>query len=242
MMEITGAKILFTIPVLGGIKVSETIVSTWLVIAFLFVLIKVFTWRIEKIPNGKQALAEKFVLFIENLVKENTGKTGDKFAAYIGTSFLLSIMCSLSSLVGLRPPTADLVTTLSWAAIVFFIIQISKIRVLGIKGYLKSFLSPAFIMLPFNIIGEISTPLSMAIRHFCNIFVGCVIGPLISMFFAFLSRLILGSFGAHVPILKVGLPAVLSLYFDLFSSFIQAFVFILLTMVFVGQALETEEE
>ena len=237
MMEITGAKILFTIPILGGIKVSETIVNTWLVIVFLFVLIKIFTWRIEKIPNGKQALAEKFVLFIENLVKENTGKAENKFAAYVGTSFLLSIMCSLSSLVGLRPPTADLATTLSWAAIVFFIIQISKIRTLGIKGYLKSFLSPAIIMLPFNIIGEVAVPISMAIRHFCNIFVGCVIGSLIT----FLSTAVLGNLGVSVPIFKVGLPAVLSLYFDLFGSFIQAFVFIMLTMVFVGQTIETEE-
>ena len=241
MMEITGAKILFTIPILGGIKVSETIVNTWIVMAFLFVLIKIFTWRIEKVPNGKQALAEKFILFIENLVKENTGKTKNKFAAYVGTSFLLSIMCSLSSLVGLRPPTADLATTLSWAAIVFFIIQISKIRTLGVKGYLKSFLSPAFIMLPFNIIGEVAVPISMAIRHFCNIFVGCVIGSLVGVFLTFLSTAVLGNLGVSVPIFKVGLPSILSLYFDLFGSFIQAFVFVMLTMVFVGQAIETEE-
>ncbi|MGN1034310.1 MAG: F0F1 ATP synthase subunit A [Oscillospiraceae bacterium] len=241
MMKITGAKILFTIPVLGGIKVSETIVNTWLVIMFLFVLIKVFTWRIERIPNGRQALAEKFVLSIENLVKENTGKAENKFTVYIGTFFLLSIMCSLSSLVGLRPPTADLATTFSWAAIVFLIIQISKIRTLGIKGYLKGFLSPAFIMLPFNIIGEVAVPISMAIRHFCNIFVGCVIGSLVGVFLTFLSTAILDNLGASVPIFKVGLPAVLSLYFDLFGSFIQAFVFIMLTMVFVGQAMETEE-
>lgn len=235
-MNIAGAKILFTIPIFGGIKVSETIVSSWIVVAFLFVLIKIFTKRLQKIPVGKQALVEKFVLFIESLVKDNTGKSREIFVTFIGSLFLFSITCSLSSITGLRPPTADLSVTFGLALIVFSIIEMTKIKHNGIKAYFKNFFSPYAIMLPMNVISEVAIPISMSIRHFCNILVGCVFGSLINMFLAFLSTAVLGKIGACIPIFKIGLPAVLSLYFDLFGSFVQAFVFIILTMVFVGQA------
>ena len=241
-MEVSGARILFTIPVLGGIKVSETIVNSWIVIAFLFLLIKIFTHHIEKVPKAKQALAEKFVTMMYGMTETNVGKNGkhfDSFVAYIGTLLLFSMCNSLSGLTGLRPATADITTTLGWAAVTFIIITVVKIKTNRVSGYLKGFLQPIFVLLPINIIGEIAVPVSMALRHFCNILIGCVFGSLIGGFLEFLSGLVLGAFGVCVPMFKIGVPAVLSLYFDLFGSFIQAYVFITLTLAFVGQAKET---
>jgi len=108
----------------------------------------------------------------------------------------------------------------------FVMIQAAKIKSNGIGGYLKSFINP------LNIISEVSTPVSMSFRHFGNIAGGMIISSLIYFALTGLSTAI----GLAVPIFTVGIPAVLSLYFDLFSGFMQAFIFIMLTMCFIESA------
>ena len=237
-----GPKIIFEIPIFGGIPVTETIVNSWIVIVFIAFLCKFLTWKMQNVPKGKQVLAEKLVLMINGLVEQTMGKDKMRFAPYIGALFVYSATCSLSSLVGLRPPTADLNTTLGWALVTFAMVQYNSIRSHGILGYLKGFLSPTPVMLPMNIVSEAVNPISMSFRHFGNIAAGTVITSLLYGALAAASTVILGwipnTFISTIPILQLGLPALLSIYFDLFSSCLQAFIFCMLTMVFVANAID----
>ncbi len=196
----------------------------------------------QKVPKGRQVIAEKLVLMIDGLVEETMGKDKMRFAPYIGALFIYSAACSLSSLVGLRPPTADLNTTLGWALVTFLMVQYNSIRSHGVGGYLKSFLSPTPVMLPMNIMSEAVNPISMSFRHFGNIAAGTVITSLLYTGLAAASTALLGwipnAFLSSIPILQLGLPALLSIYFDLFSSCLQAFIFCMLTMVFVANAID----
>ena len=112
-------------------------------------------------------------------------------------------------------------------------------------GYIKGYFQPIPVLLPFNIISEVATPLSMAFRHFGNIASGTVIMGLLRWALANLSFMIfsklpgvLGQIFGQIPILQVGIPAVFSIYFDIFSSLLQAFIFCMLTMMYIGAAAE----
>ncbi|MBR0129826.1 MAG: F0F1 ATP synthase subunit A, partial [Firmicutes bacterium] len=187
--------------------------------------------------------------FADNFVEQNMGKRWvASFAPFIATIFALSLCSSLTSLIGCFPPTADLVTELAWAIVVFIIITYNNIKSSGLLGYLKSFCSPIFLMAPFNVLGEVFKPVSMTFRHFGNIVSGSVISALVYAGLAAanvaLFGLIPGAVGkvlGAIPFLTVGVPAVLSLYFDWFGSVIQAFIFCVLTMVFISQAAGEEE-
>lgn len=230
-----GPKIIFTIPLLGGIPVTETVVNSWLIIVAVFIICRLLTRNLQKIPKGGQILAEKYVSMICNLVDNTMGKNKQRYAPYIGTLFLFSAFGSLISLLGLRPITADLNTTLAWALVTFMMTQLGGIRTKGFVGWLKGFLDPVPIMLPMNIMSEIVNPISMSFRHFGNISAGLVITSLVYSGLAALTNIVFQGL-LPVPIFQLGLPAVLSIYFDLFSGVLQAFIFCMLTMVFVGMA------
>jgi len=189
-------------------------------------------------PSTRQVIAEKIVLIVNNLIDSSMGKGNSIFAPYIAALFTFSILSSLAGLVSLRPPTADFNLTLTWALITFFMIQYNGIKYGGIKGYLKSFFEPFAWMFPLNVMSVVSTPVSLSFRHFGNIAAGTLITQLIYSSLAAASGLI-PLIGKHIPILQIGLPAIFSIYFDLFSSLIQAFIFISLTMAFVGSARKT---
>ena len=240
-IDVHGPKVMFEIPIFGGIQVSETIVNMWIVMAVI-ALICFFLGRnlTVKNPSKRQLVAEKIVTMITDMVTGVMGKHNAHWAPYIGTLLLLSAFSSLSSLTGLRPPTADLNTTLGWALVTFFMIQITKIRHHGFGGWLKGFAEPVVVMTPMNIISELATPISMSFRHFGNIAAGLVITSLIYGSLAALSSFVLGWIPVigGIPFLQVGLPALLSIYFDLFTSCLQAYIFCMLTMVFVSNAQE----
>ena len=126
---------------------------------------------------------------------------------------------------------------------VFVLITYTKIKTNGVLGYAKGFTQPIFVLTPFNIISELATPISMAFRHFGNIVSGYVISTLVYAALAAANRalfsLIPGLVGkvlGAIPFLDVGIPAALSLYFDWFSSFMQAFIFCMLTMMYIASA------
>ena len=154
-------------------------------------------------------------------------------------------MSNLISLVGLRSPTADLSTEAAWAVVVFIMITSQKIKTNGVGGYLKGFTTPIPVMTPFNVLSELATPISMACRHFGNILSGVVINGLLYAALAVASsRLfglipgIVGQVLSKIPILDVGVPAILSVYFDWFSGFMQAFIFCMLTVMYIAFAAE----
>ena len=243
-INITGAKILYTIPVLGGIRITETQVNSWIVIALLFVLCLVLTHGMKVRGTSKrQVVAEWIVEQVTKLVRENMGESFLPYAPFICAILGLSAFSSLTALVGAYPPTADLNTIAGWSILVFSLITFYKIKTNGFLGYLKSYTEPIKIFTPFNVLSEIGTPISMTFRHFGNIVSGVVISALVYAGLASVSTLLFGwlpGLLGKIPLLQVGLPAVLSIYFDVFTSLMQAFIFAMLTMLYIGNAVKTD--
>ena len=242
-MNVKGPKVLFEIPILGGIPISETIFNGWLVVIVIslicFFLGRKLTLRN---PSRRQIVAEKLVMMLSDLVKTTMGSHNLFFIPYIGALFSYSILCSLSGLFGLRAPTGDINTTVAFALVAFFLIQFFNIKNKGVFGWLKGFSEPVVFMTPLNIVSELANPISMAFRHFGNISSGIVVTGLIYGALAGLSKIVFGWIPVlgEIPFLQAGIPAVLSLYFDVFTSFLQAYIICMLTMVYVGIANEKQ--
>ncbi|SHH22071.1 F0F1 ATP synthase subunit A [Tepidibacter thalassicus] len=233
-----GPKIIFnfTIPGLNiPVTISETITTTWAIMLGLTLFAYFGTRRLEKIPRGFQNFVELLVDGLYSIVRQTMGEKKMRFAPYIGSLFLFFACSNLITLTGIfgKSPTTDLNTTLAWALITFFMIQYNGIKSKGIVGYLKGFLQPVPALLPLNIIGELANPISLSFRPFGNILGGSVIMALLYQLLSYLSTKMVG-----IPIFAVGIPAVLHIYFDLFSGVLQAFIFIMLTMVFVSSAID----
>jgi len=234
--SVTGPKIVFDFEVLGlKINITETIVIGWFIIVVLTLVILFLTHNMSKLkPKKKQVVAELLVSTFKNIVKESMGEKNLHYTPYMMTIFMFSIFGSLISLIGLRSVTADFNTTVTWALMTFFTIQFCKIKTNGFLGYIKGFGEPFIVMTPLNIISEIATPVSMSFRHFGNIAGGMIITQLLYFALGSVSKVI----GISVPIFTVGIPAILSVYFDLFSGFMQAYIFIMLSMTFISTAKE----
>ena len=286
-VNVTGPFIYFTIPIFGGIPITQTTVSSLLITVGLIIACILLGKNVKKRPDGKQVLVEKGIMMLYNMVTETMGAHNAHWTPFIITLFVSSICGSLIGMTGfLRSTTADLSTTLTWAIMVSVIIWYNSIKNNGFWGWLKGFTEPVVVMTPMNIVSEIAQPISMAFRHFGNVAGGGVITSILYTALAGLSAtllnliagsgiavaivlLILGSgmilvaakkgklmklmvfgilmavlglFGMlqvlglvkGIPILQFGIPAVLSIYFDVFSGFVQALVFSLLTMVYVA--------
>ena len=182
-MSINGARILATfenVPVLGTVHLTQTVVVGWVVMAIITALC-VWLGSGLQVTNisRKQAVAEMAATSLINFVHGNMGTEFDHYIPLVGTIFISSVVSNLISLVGLWSPTADLMTELGWALVVFVLITYHKIKSAGIGGYLKGFLDPIFVMAPINVMSELFTPISMACRHFGNILSGTVISALI---------------------------------------------------------------
>ena len=182
-MSINGARILATfenVPLLGTVHLTQTLVVSWLVMLIISVLC-IWLGSGLKVTgiSRKQAVAEMIVTALVDFVHDKMGTEFDHYIPLVGTIFITSIVSNLISLLGIWSPTADLMTELAWALVVFVLITYHKIKSSGIGGYLKGFLDPIFIMAPINVMSELFTPISMACRHFGNILSGTVISALI---------------------------------------------------------------
>lgn len=232
-IEVHGPKISFRIPIFGGINITETVILQWIVILIIMGICLFLTSGLSKTkPKKRQILAEMAVKAINNLVEENMGKRNMKYAPYMASLFSFILIGSLISLTGLRSMTADINVTMTLALITFVLITIHKFKANGFFGYFKSYTEPVALMTPLNIIGALATPVSMAFRLFGNMGGGMIISMLIYYGLGSISN----ALGISIPIFTVGIPAILSIYFDLFVSTIQAFVFTMLTMVNISSA------
>ncbi len=221
--ELTAAlenKIAFNIPLFGGIPVPESTVVSWILIAGITLVAIWLTHDMKKVPGRKQMVAETLVGFLNNFCKENLGEHWRQFAPYIGTMAIYLVLANLSEFVGLTPPTKDLNVTAGLAFIAVVLIYGSSFRIKGLKGGLHKFVEPSPIIAPLNILEIGIRPLSLCMRLFGNVFASFVIMELIKL----------------VAPLIVPIP--LSLYFDAFDGIIQAVVFIFLTTLFLGEAIE----
>ena len=236
-----GPKIYFAIPLFGGIGITQTTVSSFVVMLLLCIAAVMLGSNLQKRPSRRQVLVEKGVTMLYDMVESTMGKHNSYWTPYIGALFCSSVLGSLASLTGfLRSSTADLSTTLTWALMTTALVWYNNIKNNGFFGWLKGFTEPVVVMTPMNIISEIAQPISMSFRHFGNIAGGSVLTALIYGGLSALSSFVLGwipsEFISSIPIFQVGIPAVLSIYFDLFTGCIQALVFCMLTMVYVGAA------
>ncbi|MDO4307380.1 MAG: F0F1 ATP synthase subunit A [Eubacteriales bacterium] len=249
-VDISGAKVFFTFPfdfpLLGKFQLSETIVVSWIVMILITGLCIWLTHdlKVENISK-RQAVAELLVEKANSFVIGNMGEKFRYFIPFVAALFVTSVVSNLISLIGLRSPTADLSTEAAWAVVVFIMITYQKIKAGGVGGYLKGFTQPIPILTPFNVLSELATPISMACRHFGNILSGVVINALLYGALAVASSALLGLIPgvvgdllSQIPILDVGIPAVLSVYFDWFSGFMQAFIFCMLTTMYIANAAE----
>ncbi len=234
-ISITGAQIYFTIPMpIQDFPVTEAQVNSLLVILCILGICLYMTHGVRAgVPTRRQALAEWAVETLESMVHENMGPFFSGFAPFIAGILALSALSSLLSLLGLFAPTSDVNIVAGWAILVFILITYYKLKG-GLLNYMKSFTEPIFVLLPLNILGEIATPISMAFRHYGNVLSGSVIAVLIATALGGLSNMVLGWLPGVLgdfPLLRIGLPGILSLYFDVFSSCMQAYIFAMLTML-----------
>ncbi|WP_295216515.1 F0F1 ATP synthase subunit A [Ruminococcus sp.] len=237
-IEISGAKIFFTIPMpLQDLPITESQINSWLVILSVLFLCLYLTHGITAEGGSRrQHIAEWIVEKTHSLVKGNMGDYFEGFAPFIAAIMALSAFSSLLTLIGLYPPTSDLNVVAGWAILTFVLITFYKLKC-GSLHYIKSFAEPVALFAPMNLISEVATPISMAFRHYGNVLSGSVISVLVAAALQGLSHIVLGWLPGvlgEIPFLQIGIPAVLSIYFDVFSGLLQAFIFAMLTMLYVS--------
>ncbi len=242
-VDISGALIFFELPAPGqNLLITESQVNSWAIILSLLGLCLYLTHGLtEKAETKRQLVAEWIVEKCENLVSANMGERYAGYEYLVAAIMGLSALSSLSCLIGLFAPTGDVNVTAGWAILVFCLVTYTKMQG-GFLNYLKGFTEPIPIFTPMNFISEFSLPVSMAFRHYGNVMSGAVISALIGSALRGLSRALLGAIPVigNIPLLQIGLPAILSIYFDVFSGLMQAFIFAMLTMLNVSGSFPQE--
>lgn len=244
-ISVTGAHIFFTIDLpLGGLPITESQVNSWLVILSLFFFCLFLTHDLKtKDISKRQVIAEWIVEAVDKMVLKNMGDFFMGFGPFIAAIMGLSAMTSLMSVVGLFPATSDINVVGGWAILVFFVITYYKLKA-GILVYLKGFTEPVAFFAPVNVASEFATPFSMAFRHYGNVLSGSIISVLIASVLGALSNLVfqwLPEPLSGIEFFRIGLPAIFSIYFDLFSGCLQAFIFAMLTMLYVSNGFPQDE-
>ena len=244
-ISISGALVYFTIPMpIQDLPISEAQVNSLFVLISVFWLCLYLTHGIRaRVETRRQLLIEWAVEKLQGMVKDSMGDFFAGYEPFIAAILLISAFSSLSALFGIYAPTSDLNIVLGWAILVFMLITYYKLKG-GFGNYAKGFLEPIPVMLPLNILGEVATPVSMAFRHYGNVLSGSVIAVLVAAALQGLSSLLLGwipGFVGEIPLFRIGIPAVLSVYFDLFSGCMQAYIFAMLTMLNISGGFPQDE-
>ena len=214
------------------IPVTNVVVMSWITMAVIILWAFLSTRKLREVPRGLQNTAEIVVEAVNNFAENNIGHDGKKFAAYLGT---IGLFLGISNMIGalfmtqitngiICPPTRTMAVPVALAIMTIVIAIGAGIKKKGIVGFIKRLFKPIVIMFPFNLLEFIIKPLSLSMRLFGNVF-----GAYVAMELLF----------DAVP---WGLPAVASLYFDLFDGGLQTFVFVLLTALYIGEEIEEEEE
>ncbi|MCR5566642.1 MAG: F0F1 ATP synthase subunit A [Clostridiales bacterium] len=244
-ISITGAMIFLEAPApVMPLIITESQVNSWAVMISILGLCLYLTHGLTaKAVCKRQLAAEWIVEKSEKLVRDNMGGFFKEWGPFIAAIMGLSAFSSLICLLGLFSPTGDVNVTFGWAILVFFLIMYYKFRG-GLWNYFIGLFKPIPVFAPMNLIGEFATPVSMAFRHYGNILSGAVISALIGGALTGLTKSLLGflpGFLGDIPFLRIGLPAILSIYFDVFSGVMQAFIFAMLTMLNVAGAVPWDD-
>ncbi|HSM25601.1 MAG TPA: F0F1 ATP synthase subunit A [Anaerolineaceae bacterium] len=211
----------------GWIKINATIVFTWVVMALL-VLFSIYVSRKltsdpKKITRAQNIL-EIVVINVRNQIKEVSQQNPDRYLSFIGTLFIFIVVSNLLGVIpGFRPPTGSLSTTTALATCVFIAVPVFGIASRGVLGYIKQYLSPSPVMLPFNIIGDFSRTLALAVRLFGNVMSGTMLVAILLAIIPFVFPIIMQAFG-------------------MLTGFIQAYIFAVLAMVYIASATSVQEK
>ncbi len=221
LMKQLNCETVFTIPVLSGIPISESIVVTWIIMAVVIVCCQIFVrnLRVES-PGPRQLALESAVSGIYHFFQDVMGGYGKEYIPYLMAVTIYIGIANLISIFGFKPPTKDLNVTIALAVMSIVLIEIAGVRQRGVKGWLKGFAEPMIVVLPINILEVFIKPLSLCMRLFGNVLGSFVIMELIK------------------AVIPVFVPAVFSCYFDIFDGLIQAYVFVFLTALFIKEATE----
>lgn len=221
IMEELESKTVFTIPILGGLDISESIVVTWIIMAAMAIIsiVLVRNLKVEN-PGKKQLALESTVGGLYNFFYGLIGEHGKRYIPYLITVSLYIGIANLIGLLGFKPPTKDLNVTAALAFISIVLIEYSGLHQKGLKKWLKSFAEPVAIIAPLNILEIVIRPLSLCMRLFGNVLGSFVVMELIKQV---------------APII---VPVPFSFYFDIFDGLIQAYVFVFLTSLFIKEAIE----
>ncbi len=205
------------------------ITTTHVCVLIVFMLLGIFALVANRtmkhasdVPNGLQNVIELIVELLDGMVKASMGSKATKFANYIGTIFIFILISNISGLFGLRPPTADYGVTLALGLMTFTLIHFNKFKYQKVSGVIKGLCDPWPFWAPINMIGDVAVPISLSLRLFANILSGTVMMALIYGLLKWIA---------------VFWPAVLHVYFDLFSGAIQTYVFCMLTMTYISDAI-----
>jgi len=245
LMEAITPHNVFNISLFGlTIPVSDTVIVMWIVMVFLIIFAFVFTRKMKLIPEGKQNVTEIFVGFINSFAENNIGHHWRVFAPYLGTILLFLVFSNMMSLfnvipsgeqlyslthieffkhfprIEIKPPTRDINVTVAMALMSMAVVVLGTIRVKKFSGWLKTFTQPMLAFAPFKVLDYFIRPTSLSLRLFGNILGAYIVMELI--------------YFSLPPIL----PAVLSIYFDLFDALLQAYVFVFLTSFYIAESVE----
>ena len=203
---------------LNTTHVAMLLVSIFILVMAIIARVKLNKAEATDTPGPFLNVVELIVEMLGTMVDGIMGRNASRFVNYISTLFLFIIISNISGLFGLRPPTADYGVTVALGVITFILVQFNGIKKNRIKHFTALF-QPIWFLFPINLIGEFAVPLSLSLRLFGNVMSGTV---LMGLIYDLLSPF------------TVAYPAVLHAYFDLFSGCIQAYVFCMLTMVYVN--------
>ena len=207
-----------------GLQIPESVVVSWGIMVFLVLgsILLTRNLRVDHITR-RQAILEMVVTLLNDFFVGLLGENGKRYVPYL-MSVALYIACSnLIGVFGIKPPTKDLNVTAALALMSIVLIEYSGIHARGGKGFLKSLTAPTPVMTPMNILEIAIRPTSLCMRLFGNVLGAFVIMELIKL------------------VVPVFVPAVFSLYFDLFDGLIQTYVFVFLTSLFMKESLGDEE-
>jgi F-type H+-transporting ATPase subunit a len=208
----------------GPVAVTRPVVTTWIIIVVLAVICRLNTRRLAILPDGRQVVVEGIVGGIASQIEDIIRQDARPFLPLLGTLFIFLVVANLSGVVpGVQAPTSKIETPAALALIVFFSVHYFGIRSRGLRGYLASFAQPKLVMLPLNILSEITRTFSLMVRLFGNVMSG-----------EFVIGLVVALAGLFVPVPLMVLEILVGL--------VQAYIFTVLATVFIGAAVSSVEK
>ena len=240
-MEMLEIKTILTLNIAGfSVPITETVIISWVVMLIIIAASLFLTRKLKEVPSGPQAILETGVEFLNNFANSQFGPYAKFLGPYIGSLFLFLLVANIIPVLSplplkvfghvftppfkIHPPTKDINVTGSLAVITITLVIVCGLLARGIGGWLKNFLNPLPVMLPFNIMDYGTRLISLALRLFGNILGGFVLMSMIE------------------GVLPIALPVVASLYFDFFDGIVQAGIFVFLTSLYISEAVKIETE